>query len=231
MKKNSKSNIAVKGKHHKLSLCLTKIKGFPFLAQLCLLNDCLAELTQLSLILQKESAPSYILWSKLESTTKAIQEFGFLCEDGSGNNGPETASLFKAIENDTEGEYFQFHSVFVRKPSTIELTQFIDERKLFCSTLVEQLKKRFRGPARTILESCRIFDPQNWQTDEGRKETYGGYEIRTLAMSLNFNFQECSVLPAHFRNMKKGLGVSPLLRKLIMKMETLPFTTAECERG
>ena len=230
MRPISKSREVVQAKHAKLSKCLTEIQSFPFLAQLCLVNDCLTELTHLSLVLQKESIPAYLVWAKITSTRKSLEEYGFICSDGVGNNGPETESLFKACLNG-QGNSFSYRSIQILPPSENEMNEFVDVRKLFCSTLTSQINRRFGGAARSILECAEVFNPATWSTLEGSKETFGGYEIRTLAMLLGFDFRECSLLPALFRNMKKGQGVAPLLKSLIVKLETLPFTTAECERG
>ena len=233
MKKPTKTKAKVHAKYCKLKNCLDNVKSFSFISQLCLLNDCLAELTSLSLMLQKESAPSYAIWPRICSVKKALLEYGYLVNDDNGNlvgnNGPLTKELFSAIES--ADEYFVFKGATFKVPSAEDLNAFLDVRKLFISSLVERLSRRFSGLCQGLLEWAQIFDPLQWKTPTGEKETFGGYEIRNLAIHFGFNITECSLLIANFRNMKRGMGVSTLLKNLIAKLETLPFTTSECERG
>ena len=151
MKNDSTSRMKLHKKLTKARRCLGRIQSFSFLSELCLLNDCLAELTHLSLFLQKENAPTYCVWSKIKSAEKAITEYGFLGEQGNGNDGPETAGLLKEMVN-SDGPSFIFRSVSVKKATQQQLNAFSDCRKRFCSTLVDQLRRRFRGAVGTILQ-------------------------------------------------------------------------------
>ena len=237
MKKESVTKKKLLKKYSKLKCCLQHITSFPFIAQLCLLNDCLTELTFLSLLLQKETVPTWALWPRVISTKKVISEYGYISvnEEGDlyGNNGPLISILFDEIESqqNVNKSTFIFKSTNICKPTKNQLEEFFDTRKLFTSTLVEQLSKRFGGPAKHILQLAEIFDPNNWTKPHGVMESYGGYEIRSLAMFFGFDINQCSLLSSNFRNMKKGLGISRCLQDLIAKVETLPFTTSECERG
>lgn len=126
----------------------------------------------------------------------------------------------------------QFKDVPVQNQSGDHQLAFDKTRKKFIDALLNGFNKRFE-PASLVLKCSGFLQPSKWAhlsgaENNGRLKLFGNSEIRDLAAKFKMND---ILLVREFGDFKAGKGMGPTLQLLIDKLNVLPVSTAECERG
>uniref|UniRef100_A0A3P9JP33 DUF4371 domain-containing protein n=1 Tax=Oryzias latipes TaxID=8090 RepID=A0A3P9JP33_ORYLA len=79
----------------------------------------------------------------------------------------------------------------------------------------------------SLINQMAVLHPENWDQDNPR---FGEEEVRTLCERLNINEQEAHLGYVEFKA-SGGRSIPPPLKKLLLAVDTLSASNADCERG
>ena len=104
---------------------------------------------------------------------------------------------------------------------------FTQMRLQFIQALVDDLKSRF--PEKTLLEGGACLSPTSWPEDEDQRALFGDEHVLNLAKLCHV---DCRAALDDFRQYKNNTRrVGKTLQLLIQRVNLLPVSSAECERG
>jgi hypothetical protein len=184
-----------------------------FIQNLALMNDALQELSELSEYLQ---ANEMTLQRSQRLITKEIDVF-----KGRKDTGGEYMAIASiAVEN---GVFCGVKLTTGKQSETIKQSQFYQ-------ALVDSMESRLLADNDKPL--CNLIDtvfPSVWP--DNLPIEYGEKELTTLCTTLLC--RQTSQLKFAYREFKdsKGLSLPPSVKILLNTINTIPVSTAECERG
>ncbi|XP_023818862.1 E3 SUMO-protein ligase KIAA1586-like [Oryzias latipes] len=131
---------------------------------------------------------------------------------------------------------FNGHQLKVGRSPTIDSA-------LFITAVVESMKERLftttankaqssvtadrKEAYNSLINQMAVLHPENWDQDNPR---FGEEEVRTLCERLNINEQEAHLGYVEFKA-SGGRSIPPPLKKLLLAVDTLSASNADCERG
>ena len=93
--------------------------------------------------------------------------------------------------------------------------------------LLENINQRF--PDENLLAAGAVLDPDSWPNDDVKKIFFGDQDVMRLAQLCGVD--QASVVN-EFRHYKQNVKkVGPALKQLLHRLQLLPISSAECERG
>ena len=104
---------------------------------------------------------------------------------------------------------------------------FTQTRLQFIQALVDNLKSRF--PDKTLLEGGACLSPTSWPENEDHRVSFGDEHVLNLAKLCHV---VCRAALDDFRQHQNNTRqVGKTLELLIQRVNLLPVSSAECERG
>lgn len=194
---------------------LRKMQNWSFAFELALLRDSLDILQNLSLFLQRRDSSLLNAQASLQIALKSLTAL-------KSTNG-------LSLEHITD-EYDNCGTVLgmkIQTPDEKHRTSFSKMRGQFLQGLIDNLRHRF--PHEGLLQAGAALDPDTWPDDDVQKAFYGDKEVLRLAQLCDVS---CSTVLDEYRQYKqnvKKIGVE--LAKLLHRVQLLPVSSSECERG
>jgi hypothetical protein len=169
----------------------------------------------LSLFLQQRNASILNARAHIQIAVKSLTAL-------KETNGMSLSQLTSEYEND--GTVL---GMKIAAPTESEKTLFSNMKAQFLQGLVDNMHSRF--PDDDLLVAGAVLDPDAWPEDEIKKAFFGDQEVLRLA-------QLCGLSGAHvvaeFRHYKQNVKkVGPVLKQLLHRIQLLPVSSSECERG
>ena len=191
---------------------MTKFEGAVFLKNLALMFDALEELSDLSLALQKANI-SLAIAHRLIS--RQIEVFEARKET---QNDDKYAEACKAVQ---EKRFGGVNISQTGKEKEIHKRQFYQS---LCDSMRARMMPNTEKELRTAVS---VLDKNNWPAEID--PLYGEQSLRYLCDKFSVSFSEVKIC---FRNYKDGHdNINGALKKLSNRVNTLPISTAACERG
>ena len=200
-------------------MCL-KMKKWFFVAELAIILDALEVIRNLSLYFQKRQSSVRTANSEI---SVAIEMLTALKEQ----NGLRLKEFFDEF---TLKQSFKLIS-FTR-PSDAEFEKFRDLKLKFFQSLVDNISNRFSND-KSVLKHAAVLDKSNWPTNE-ELILYGDYEIMELRKLVKIETCRAAAIVHQFRLRKSGEKLEEKLsdlNELEQRLDILPISSAECERG
>ena len=192
-----------------------KMHTWQFSFDLALLRDALEILKNLSLFLQRRDASILNARSYIDVAMKSIAALKEV-------DGLSLSEI--TFEYQKDGTVF---GMKIEPPTDKEKSNFNIMRGQFLQGLVDNMKQRF--PDEDLLAAGAALDPDSWPQDDVEKVFFGDREVLRLAKLCGIN--GASVVD-EFRHYKQNVKkVGPMLKQLIHRIQLLPVSSAECERG
>ena len=126
-------------------------------------------------------------------------------------------------EVDATGSYCGFHVSRTKG----DATSFDVMRRQFLQAVVDNLKVRF--PDQQLLAAGAVLSPSTWPSDEDQLAVYGDSDVIKLARLLQVDTVQAVDQFRIFKNNRCKVG--RVLSNLMQRVELLPLSSAECERG
>jgi hypothetical protein len=199
-----------------------------FLSDHGLLYDVLHELSNLSLELQKRSTTLPRAEQLIKTTVRVLATF----KDQPG------AKLEEALEACTENLDLDpptmpsFEGVILTKNSKVKPIN----RNQFLQSLIDRINARLSSTANTtsaqVISDLDILDCGKWPSEPNVR--YGEKEVKRLCKQFQLREGETQQTVNGMRDfVQSGHQASPPadLKPLLKTVNTLPVSTAECERG
>jgi hypothetical protein len=193
---------------------VNKIKSWAFLAEVALLRDVLEVLRNLSLYMESRSASVLEMMSSLDTTFRMLTSFKRV--DGL------SLSDFNKQVNSADS----FCGIQITRTAS-DTTTFDGIRRQFLQAVIDNLHARF--PDQQLLEAGAVLSPSSWPEDEDLLAVYGDAEVIKLARLCRLDATAAVDQFRLFKNDKRRVG--EVLASLLQRVELLPLSSAECERG
>lgn len=197
---------------------LNKLTSETFVKNLGLMRDILTELRCLSEKLQREDVTVVDSMRWLQQTiqvfTKHKTDFG---------------SYYKKAVTEIE-QSGTFKGVAISETSTSSKRNEINQGQIY-QALIDSINSRF--PDSELVELMKPLYIVNWPENESDLILYGESEVLRLAKKFGWK-ESCDLksLVGEFRDWKSNSKLKgSLLNRIVLQAETLPASTAECERG
>jgi hypothetical protein len=123
-------------------------------------------------------------------------------------------------EVDATGSYFGFRV----SRTKADATSFDVMRRQFLQAVVDNMKVRF--PDQQLLAAGAVLSPSTWPSDEDQLAVY---DVIKLARLLQVDTVQAVDQFRIFKNNRCKVG--RVLSNLMQRVELLPLSSAECERG
>lgn len=192
--------------------------------------DALSEISDLSLLLQKRNVSILTAHKYINQTIKII-------EHQKDHPGKYTVEAQNAVE------LGQFHEVDLSEKKAVKLIN----RAQMLQCLVDSLRVRMltirshRGESdvradegaveyRKLIEDLSIIDPLNWPLNYDDMPSFGQQQIERLTARFSM---DAKIVTLGFRAFRAvgGREYNSDIKPLIDAIESIPVSTAECERG
>lgn len=188
-----------------------KLSSKEFLLDLALMHDCLSELSDLSLALQERDMTIPQAHKLLQRTIRVIASF---------NDSPGEKVL--EAEKSVSGGVHQHVDLSTNK-KIVSI-----KPKQFLQSLVDNMKARLvPTESDTFLKDLEVFDNKHLNT-VNNDIRFGEAEVRRLAGRFQLDSKMClRGMRAYVEGDKDDKEIRPLLKAI----DTIPCSSAECERG
>jgi hypothetical protein len=100
-------------------------------------------------------------------------------------------------------------------------------RRQFLQAVVDNMKVRF--PDQLLLGAGAVLSPSSWPSNEDELAVYGDSEVIKLARLLQVDTVKAVDQFRIFKNDRRKVGI--VLSNLMQRVELIPLSSAECERG
>jgi hypothetical protein len=188
-----------------------KLQNPIFIKNLGLMYDALEELSDLSLALQKADIT---LPTAHRHISRQIEVFIGRKEHG--------AQFYNEACHSIEGG--KFKGVVI---NTVPAKEREINKNQFYQALADSISARLLPESqRALCAAVAVIDPGRWPVDMSKE--YGENEIRYLCNKFSLPFSD---IKTEYREFKDKKGVASALRALMNRVNTIPVSTAECERG
>lgn len=192
---------------------LRRLQSWAFLVEVALMRDILCILQSFSLYLQSRSSSVVQVKSRLDTALKTLEAMKTV-------SGPSLADVEKEIARNGS-----FRSITATRVSSDEDT-FHTTRVQFIQSLIDNIVARFPDE---ILRAGAVLSVSSWPQEENAKALFGDREVIDLAHLLRV---DALTALDEFRQYKRNCRViGSSLSKILPRIELLPVSAAECERG
>ncbi|XP_063788503.1 E3 SUMO-protein ligase KIAA1586-like [Pseudophryne corroboree] len=206
----------------------SKLCSVNFVKNMSIMLDVLTELKNLSELLQDRKMTIPKADNHIKMYVRRIESLKRI----PGFHSEQT-------QNAEEGIMFKNTKLTgIGKSPKIKSSQFIQavvdnmRCKLFTTTAnkaTESVAKGRETAYHTLIDSISVLNPESWQTDADNP-LFGDQEIRTLCEMLNVSYHETHLGFVEYKCCA-GRIVPEKLKKLILAVDTLAASNADCERG
>lgn len=123
-----------------------------------------------------------------------------------------------------------FKEIKLIPPTEAEQTKFHKFKKKFFQSLVDNISSRFDNST-LVLKHAEVLCKANWPKNTEELMLYGDREIMELQKILKIEARHTSAIVHQFRMTKDGHDADADLNDLYKRLDVLPISTADCERG
>lgn len=198
----------------KVNGMLKRISSFSFVSEVALLRDVLDKLHGLSLYLQNRSASILDSKDRFDTTLSCLSALKTV-------DGITLTTVKKQLS-----ESGKFEGIVLTRTDNDE-NAFTQMRLQFVQALIDNLTERF--PENGMLEAGACLSPTSWPEDEHKRALFGDEHVLNLAKLCHIDSRSALDEFRLFKNNNKCLG--NVLKSLIQRVQLLPVSSAECERG
>ncbi|KAK1885243.1 E3 SUMO-protein ligase KIAA1586 [Dissostichus eleginoides] len=204
---------------------LSKLCSINFLKSLALMADVLTELKNLSEILQNRKTTLPKAHDIMTTYVKRIESFNRY----PGQHAVDASQAEEVME-------FKGEELRVGRSPIIDSAQFIRavadnmKERLFTTTANRaqaSVAANRKEAYNSLINQMAVLNPDNWDHDNPR---FGDNEVRALCDVLHVNQQEAHLGFTEYKA-SGGRNIPNKMKKLLMAVDTLSPSNADCERG
>ncbi|KAF3858860.1 hypothetical protein F7725_012061, partial [Dissostichus mawsoni] len=204
---------------------LSKLCSINFLKSLALMADVLTELKNLSEILQNRKTTLPKAHDIMTTYVKRIESFNRY----PGQHAVDASQAEEVME-------FKGEELRVGRSPIIDSAQFIRavadnmKERLFTITANRaqaSVAANRKEAYNSLINQMAVLNPDNWDHDNPR---FGDNEVRALCDVLHVNQQEAHLGFTEYKA-SGGRNIPNKMKKLLMAVDTLSPSNADCERG
>ncbi|KAJ4924371.1 hypothetical protein JOQ06_000611 [Pogonophryne albipinna] len=204
---------------------LSKLYSINFLKSLALMADVLTELKNLSEILQNRKTTLPKAHDIMTTYVKRIESFNRY----PGQHAVDASQAEEVME-------FKGEELRVGRSPIIDSAQFIRavadnmKERLFTTTANRaqaSVAANRKEAYNSLINQMAVLNPDNWDHDNPR---FGDNEVRALCDVLHVNQQEAHLGFTEYKA-SGGRNIPNKMKKLLMAVDTLSPSNADCERG
>ncbi|KAJ4923574.1 hypothetical protein JOQ06_004112 [Pogonophryne albipinna] len=204
---------------------LSKLCSINFLKSLALMADVLTELKNLSEILQNRKTTLPKAHDIMTTYVKRIESFNRY----PGQHAVDASQAEEVME-------FKGEELRVGRSPIIDSAQFIRavadnmKERLFTTTANRaqaSVAANRKEAYNSLINQMAVLNPDNWDHDNPR---FGDNEVRALCDVLHVNQQEAHLGFTEYKA-TGGRNIPNKMKKLLMAVDTLSPSNADCERG
>lgn len=195
-----------------------KLKKWLFVYELTIIKEALEVVKSLSLFLQRKSSSLRTANAEISNTIKTLSAL----KEYDGVSSQDFLKEFSCTGT--------FKTIKLMSPTDSEQLKFQNFKKRFFQSLVDNIFSRFDNST-LAMKHAEVLCKANWPKNSEELVLYGDREIMELRKFLKIEACHTSAIVHQFRMIKDGHDAEQELNDLYKRLDVLPISSAECERG